>query len=77
MNIADLSKLSTQSFTKSLDSFCQKYGYTFNPKIFQDNYGRIQQYFDNKTRDMIYIQTNKDTEFEVETKTSVELALPF
>jgi hypothetical protein len=51
----------TQKFTKSLKSFCRKYGYTLNPKAYQNSQKRIVRKNDNnKAVDMIYVQTAQE-----------------
>lgn len=51
---------STNKFTKSLKAWCRFYGFTFNPRAFQNSQKRISRKVDGTTKDMIYIQTKTD-----------------
>jgi hypothetical protein len=57
MENASIRDLSTQRFNKSLEAFCEKYGYTLNPKEFQNDKGRIIEKENGKTYEMIYVRT--------------------
>jgi hypothetical protein len=50
----------TQRFTKSIRSFCRKYGYTLNPIPYRNSQGRIVRKHNDKSAEMIYIQTTDD-----------------
>ena len=66
MKSANMPKLSTQKFTSSLKAFCRKYDYTFNPKPYLNKQNRISRSIDNKTCDMIYVQTkDKINQYEL------------
>nr|MDA3854096.1 hypothetical protein [Bacteroidales bacterium] len=54
---------STNKFTKALKAFCRLSDYTFNPKVYQNAAARISRKNDDqKTVDMVYIQTKPITE---------------
>lgn len=59
-NATNQKNWTTNKFTKSLRAWCQFYGYTFNPKEFQNSQGRISRKEDGQTKDMVYIQTKKE-----------------
>jgi len=50
----------TNKFTKAMRSWCRYYGFTFNPKSFQNTQKRISKKVDGDTKDMIYVQTKTD-----------------
>lgn len=50
----------TNKFTKALKAFCAYYDYTYNPNDLLNSQGRIMRKIDNKTTDMIYIQTKEE-----------------
>ncbi|MDR0714796.1 MAG: hypothetical protein LBF89_11160 [Bacteroidales bacterium] len=50
----------TNRFSKSLKSFCNKYGYRLNPKEYRNTSGRIIRKHDGKSVEMIYIQTTDE-----------------
>ena len=50
----------TNKFTKAMKSWCRYYGFTFNPKSFQNGQKRISKKVDDVTKDMIYVQTKHD-----------------
>lgn len=50
----------TNKFTKAMKSWCRYYGFTFNPKSFQNGQKRISKKVDDVTKDMIYVQTKRE-----------------
>ncbi len=50
----------TNGFTKALKGFCQLYGYIYNPKAVMGNKSRLIEKVNDKTMEMIYIQTSED-----------------
>ena len=60
---SNLKGWSTNKFTKALKAFCRLNDYTYNPKVYQNAAGRISRKNDDqKTVDMVYIQTKPITE---------------
>ena len=60
INSSNVKNWSTQKFTKSLKAFCRKYGYTLNPKDYQNGQGRIIRKLYDKATEMIYVQTTEE-----------------
>jgi len=60
----NMKTLSPQGFIKKLVAWCQFYGYMLNPKLLQNNQGRIIRKVDSKATEMIYIQTKTDLTME-------------
>ncbi|MDP2059786.1 MAG: hypothetical protein Q8J97_08600, partial [Flavobacteriaceae bacterium] len=50
----------TNKFTKAMKSWCRYYGFTFNPKAYQNSQKRISKKVDGVTEDMIYVQTKTE-----------------
>ena len=54
---ASNAKWTTQKFTHSLKAFCSRYQYVLNPKPYRNTQGRIIRKHNDKSTEMIYIQT--------------------
>lgn len=52
-----LTKWSSTKFKKAIKAFCQWNGWTFNPKVLQNNSSRIIKNIDGRAQEMIFLDT--------------------
>ncbi len=72
VNASNAKNWTTQKFTKALKSFCRKYGYTLNPKEYQNGQGRIIRKHNEKATEHIYVQTTEEIDVTELSKQSYE-----
>ena len=66
LEVSKVKNYTTQKFSTAITAFCQKYGYTLNPKAYRNKEGRIirrqndEKSGKSKIFEMIYVQTTKE-----------------